>query len=71
MMRQSRIFGAEHALSAKRGDPSQPTASHGLLVAAYHDFIDRYIVRNIREPLPPCPANLFDDNMQRAFTTGF
>ena len=55
VMRQSRNFILPSA--------NQDQLEQGLLVSAYHDFVDRYIVRNIREPQPPIPADLFDDNM--------
>lgn len=67
-LRQSNIFEKESPVvkSAK-----QKKGSSVLPLHVYHDFVDRYVVQNIRAPQTPLPINIIETEMQMAFQTRF
>jgi hypothetical protein len=44
--------------------PNDSDSSYHLDVKIYQDFVDRYIVRNLRHPSTPLPTNLIENDIQ-------
>ena len=59
-MRQSNIFAFD---ALHQDEAGAKKTSIGLPMDIYHDFVDRYVIQNVRAPKTPLPVNIIENDM--------